>query len=82
MSQAGRPLGFHVPWRVAGVSKEVFCFQQNLGYFPALASSPLAWLVYKEGLAVNPLLSLLWRNSSDKEEMSQGPAARPQRTAG
>lgn len=80
MSQARRPLGFSNLWRVAGVSKEAF--PAELGYFPLLASSPLGWPAYKEALAVNPLLSLLWRNSSDKEEMSQGPAARPQLTAG
>ncbi|TNN61741.1 hypothetical protein EYF80_028040 [Liparis tanakae] len=49
MSQAVHHVGFNDPWRVAGVSKEFFL--QNLGYFPALASSPLAWPVYKEALA-------------------------------
>lgn len=48
------------------------------GVFPALASSPLAWLAYKETPTVNPLLSLLWCNSSHKKEMSQVLAARPQ----
>lgn len=71
MSQTRRPLNFPNPMRVTGVSNK--SFPREFGYFPALTSSPLAWLAYRETMAVKLLLNLSWHNSSDKQRNVREP---------